>query len=149
MPFHYLIEKKHLFKNRSQKKNYKTFKLRIGTSGLFTLKSDRFELVYLRGFKKLIRKKFVRKGIRFKRYKFWLFLKPNVILSNKSVNSRMGSGVGSLVRISIKLRAYVSFVEFLNYSPRWLPKIYPITRYKYPLKFTSVYKSNVNVVIAK
>ena len=70
LPFHYLIEKKHLFKDRSQKKNYKTFRLRVGTSGLFTLKSDRFELVYLRGFKKLIRRKFVRKGIRFKRYKF-------------------------------------------------------------------------------
>lgn len=35
-------------------KTYRPYKLRFGTAGIFSLRNQRFELVYLRGFKKLL-----------------------------------------------------------------------------------------------
>jgi hypothetical protein len=47
----------------------------------------------------------------------------------------MGAGVGSLVRLSKQLKAYRSFVEFKNFSPHTLRKLYRYTRFRYPLNF--------------
>lgn len=73
--------------------------------------------------------------MRFRVCKFWIFLKPNCILSCKSTNSRMGAGVGAMVRLSIKLKSYVSFVEFKNYSSSFLRRIHQYSRFRVPLKF--------------
>lgn len=70
------------------------------------------------------------------RRKFWMFLQPNLIFSAKSVNSRMGAGVGKLVRLAIKLKSYKSFIEFKYYSPYWLKKLKTRTRFKNTLKYT-------------
>lgn len=140
MNLNQLLQKKHIFKKRRLYWAHRTYKFRIGTVGLFSLRLQRFELVYLRGFKKLIRRRHMRARIRFKRRKFWFFLKPNCILSGKSSNSRMGAGVGSLVRVSILLSAYKSFVEFKNYSGRWARRLSNACRYRYPIKFISVIK---------
>lgn len=47
----------------------------------------------------------------------------------------MGAGVGVVVRVSIILKSYKSFVEFQDYSPHWLIRVAARLRYKYPLKF--------------
>lgn len=140
MNLNYIISRKHIFKNRKEKSFKRKFKYKIGSSGLFSLKIQRFELVYLRGFKKVIKRRFARTRSSFKRRKFWLFLRPNCILSSKSVNARMGAGVGSLVRLCIWLKSYKSFLEFRNYSTRWCRKLNSIFRFRYPLKFIYVAK---------
>lgn len=136
----YIINRKHIFKNRRIKTHKRQFKFKIGKSALFSLKVQRFELVYLRGFKKIIRRRFIRVKSLFNRRKFWFFLRPNCVLSSKSVNARMGAGVGSLVRLAIWLKSYKSFVEFRNYSPAWCRKLSNTFRFRYPLKFTYVLK---------
>lgn len=135
MNLNYIVQRKHIFKNRTISYTHRKYNLHIGSSGLFSLRPQRFELVYLRGFKKIIRRRHIRVKSKFKRRKFWLFLRPNCILSGKSVNSRMGAGVGSLVRLAILLKAYKSFVEFRNYSPRWIRRLARGLRYRYPIKF--------------
>lgn len=135
MNINYLIQRDHLFKDRKLRIINRPLKLNIGTSGLFSYKIQRFEFVYLRILKKIIRRKYIKRTMRFRYCKFWLFLNPNNILSKKSTNARMGAGVGSYVRLSIKLKSYVSFVEFKNYSSLFLKKIQNITRYRLALKF--------------
>ena len=130
-----LQKKKHIFKKRIHKVNKKLKKLKIGTIGLYTLKKVRYELVYLRFLKKCIRQKFIRKKIRFFKNKFWFFLKPNYILTSKPTNSRMGAGVGSIVRVTIILNAYFNFTCLKGYSPYWALFLYKKLRYKYPFKF--------------
>ncbi len=134
------MQRKHMFKNRELSLVHRTYKLKIGNSGLFSLRNQRFELVYLRGFKKVIRRAAIRRRMRFRLCKFWLFLRPNCILSCKSVNSRMGAGVGSLVRVCKRLQSYKSFIEFKNFSPNTLRKIARYTRFKYPIFFTPFFK---------
>lgn len=140
MNLSYLLERKHIFKNRRIKSNKRKFKFKIGNSAFFSLKIQRFELVYLRGFKKIIRRRCIKIKSLFKRRKIWFFLRPNCILSSKSVNARMGAGVGSLVRICVWLKSYKSFVEFQNYSFKWCRRLNSIFRFRYPLRFVYVTK---------
>jgi hypothetical protein len=69
-----------------------------------------------------------------------LFLTPNLLLSKKSTNARMGAGVGSFVRLAILLKSYYSFVEFNRYSTIWVKKFSRVISRKYPLKFISQVK---------
>ena len=59
-----------MFKNRELSLVHRTYKLRVGNSGLFSLRNQRFELVYLRGFKKVIRRAAIRRRMRFRLCKF-------------------------------------------------------------------------------
>lgn len=135
MNLNYITKRNHIFKKRKLRVNHRKLKLRIGTVGLFSLKPQRFELIYLRGFKRLLKRKHMRGKMRFKRRKFWIFLRPNCILTSKSVNSRMGAGVGSLVRLTTMLKSYKSFLEFRYYSFFWVRHLMCWTRFKYPLKY--------------
>lgn len=135
MNLNYLTQRKHIFKKRVLRTVLRNLKLRLGQMGFFSLRPQRFELVYIRTLKKVIKRRFVKKRMKFRPNKFWLFLKPNCILSCKSVNSRMGAGTGSLVRVAIKLQSYMSFVEFRNYSPLYLRRVHEYTRYRLPLRF--------------
>lgn len=138
MNLNYIVQRQHIFKNRKNMNNHRVYKFKIGNTGIFSIRSQRFELIYLRGFKKVIRRAYIRRRMRFRPYKFWLFLRPNCILSCKSVNSRMGAGSGSLVRISKLLKSYQSFIEFKNYSPSVLRRLQLYTRFRYPLKYLVV-----------
>lgn len=135
MNLNYIRQRNHIFKKRVLNLVHRPYKLRIGEAGFFSLRPQRFELVYMRGFKRFIKRRHMRKRMLFRRRRFWFFLRPNCILSCKSLNSRMGAGVGSLVRIAINMKSYKSFVEFKYYSPQWLRKVYRRSRYRYPLKF--------------
>ena len=70
MNLNYLTQRKHLFKKRVVRTVKRLFKLRVGTVGLFTLKKEQFELLYLRTFKKIIKNRHLRGQTRFKRRKF-------------------------------------------------------------------------------
>jgi len=131
----YLTKRKHLFKKRGCDFIVRPLKLRLGESGFFSTKPQRFEFVYMRFFKKLVRRRYLKKRMRFRVCKFWIFLRPNCILSCKSTNSRMGAGVGALVRVAIRLKSYISFVEFKNYSTLYLRRVHEYSRYRVPLKF--------------
>ena len=141
MNLNYILKKKKIFKKRLFKKHFRVEKLRIGTAGLISLCKQRFELVYLRFLKKLLRRKHIRRKMFFRRRKFWLFLRPNCILSGKTTNSRMGAGVGALVRIAINLEEYKSFVEFKYYSVPYLKYLNCSLKYKYPI----TYKLHVDI----
>lgn len=138
----YLMQRKHIFKNRTQRWTKRLIKFKVGSIGLFSLKNQLFELIYLRKLKKLIRRRHIRAKMKFKRRKFWIFLKPNCLFSGKSVNSRMGAGVGSFVRVAILLKAYKSFVEFKHYSYHWTKKLPGATRFRLPLTFLVFKKNN-------
>jgi ribosomal protein L16/L10AE len=113
---------------------------RFGSNGLISIHNQRFELMYFRGFKKLIIRRCFKNYRRFKRLKYWVFLKPNFILTKKSTNSRMGGGVGSLVRLCTQLKNYYSFIEFSGYSAVWLRGFSRRVKFKYPLKFLAMVK---------
>lgn len=135
-----LQKKKHMFKKRKKNKIIKNIKIHYGNWGLYTLKNFRYELIYLRFLKKIFRQKHIRRKIFFLKKKYWFFLKPNFILSAKSTNARMGAGIGSLVRIAIKVFAYKIFITTIGFSVYWGLKIYKKLRFKYPFKFLIAYK---------
>lgn len=141
MNLNYILKKKHIFKKRRLFFYKRKYKFSMGTSALVNLKPQRFELIYMRGFKKVIRRRHIRAKMRFKKRKFWFFVRPNCILSGKSTNSRMGAGVGTLIRIATNLRPYRNLVEFRNYSPRWIQKVHRQLRFRYPIKFLAIYNS--------
>lgn len=66
----YLYQRKHMFKKRGSTLVIRPLKFRLGESAFFTLVSQRFELIYLRGFKKLIRRRHIKAKMKFKRRKF-------------------------------------------------------------------------------
>ena len=133
-----LHKRKHMFKSRKIKNYSKKKNLRYGTAGLQILKQIRYELVYLRALKKTFKQKHIRGRIIFFKAKFWIFLKPNYILSAKSTNARMGAGTGSLVRISILIKAYRIFIETRGFSPQWMSGVYNKLRYRYPFYIKAI-----------
>lgn len=135
MTLQFLQKKKHIFKKRYNKSFSIKKKIKCGSIGLEVLKSIRYELVYLRFLKKLFKQRHMRRKMNFKRSKFWVFLNLNFILTNKSTNSRMGSGIGSIVRVSVILKKWSIFLECKGYSCSWVNKTYNKLRFKYPFKY--------------
>lgn len=66
MDLNILIKKNHIFKKRIVNNFKRKFKFKMGTGGLFSLRQQRFELTYIRGFKKILRKKYLRGTSRFR-----------------------------------------------------------------------------------
>ena len=98
MNLNFIIKKTHIFKQR-KKKIFLYNKLNLNSRGLYTFNKSRFEFIYLKVIKKTIKKKILRKKPIFLKRNFWLMIKPNFLLTMKSKNSRMGSGVGKYVRV--------------------------------------------------
>lgn len=94
----YYLKKKHIFKKR-QTTSICLAKVYNSQWHLYTTRKFRFEYVYIRVLKKLLRRKFIKATTRFFKPKYWLTLSPNYILTKKSKNSRMGAGTGSFVRL--------------------------------------------------
>lgn len=115
----FLIQKKHIFKRRISKSTQfsKIYKHR---AGIYTINQIRFEFVYLRTFRKIFRKKYLKKKAHFKKFKFWIMIKPNFLLTMKSKNSRMGSGVGSYVRVASLVKPNKPIILFKKYSHQFL-----------------------------
>nr|YP_010147343.1 50S ribosomal protein L16 [Thuricola similis]QQP22154.1 50S ribosomal protein L16 [Thuricola similis] len=100
----YYLKKSHVFKKRINKnlklvwQNLKSTYFTRKYLTIISLKKQKFELVYIRIFKKFLRKTYCKTKMRFFKPKFWLKIFINALLTKKSKNARMGAGVGSFVR---------------------------------------------------
>lgn len=123
----YLIKKNHIFKNRKKNQfsyyNINFLNYKYCNSGIFFSNKTRFEFIYLKTFKKLFKKKSFKKDKLYSTHKFWLTVRPNFLLSMKSKNARMGSGVGSYVRVCYNILANKPFIFFKFYSLQLIKNI--------------------------
>lgn len=122
MNLNFLIKKNHIFKRR--KKKFMSYKyLNKKLSGIFNTNQIRFEFIYLKTFKKIFRKKFFKKKSHYKLAKFWVMIRPNFILSMKSKNSRMGSGVGMYTRVCSIIKPGKPLLLLRGYSKVFVTKV--------------------------
>lgn len=127
MNIDYYIKKKHLFKRRKSTV-YKYCLVNFSKRyEIYTMKNIRFEFVYIRVFKKLLRRRYIKGRIKLFKPRYWLFLLPNFILTQKSKNSRMGAGVGKFVRLVMLKYSFKTIIKtwrytlsFLNYFIKYL-----------------------------
>lgn len=121
MNLNFLIKKNHIFKKRIKRifvnKYYSNF-----STGIYNINQIRFEFVYLKIFKKIFRKKYLKKRPLHLLTKFWMMIKPNFILSMKSKNSRMGSGVGIYTRVSSIVKPGKPIILLKGYSLKFVKK---------------------------
>lgn len=110
------------FKNRSFK-TPKQWVFVYGTVAITAIQQVRIEGVYVKKLR-LKLKKFVKKKKKQHRPKksrpsAWVRYNPNIFLTQKSKNARMGSGKGKLVRRASLTRACSPMVEFRYFKPAW------------------------------
>lgn len=139
MNLNFLIKKNHIFKRRKKKLfSYKFFNKKL--SGIFTKNQIRFEFIYLKVFKKIFRKKFFKKKSHYKLSKFWVMIRPNFILSMKSKNSRMGSGVGMYVRVCSILKPGKPIILLKGYSKLFVSNVIKYIKLKLNLNTYFLHK---------
>lgn len=122
MNLNFLIQKKHIFKKRIHK-NFSPNIREYLHKGLFTVNQMRFEFVHLRVIKKIFRKKYYKRDKFLNKVKYWVMVRPNFLLTMKSKNSRMGSGVGAYVRVCFNLLPNKPIIFFKNYSYFFILKV--------------------------
>ncbi len=123
MNLDYFIKKNHIFKNRKVTKikiNIKNYKY---LPGLYACSKLKFELIYLRVIKKIFRRKYTKHLMRFFKPKFWIFIKPNFLLTMKSKNSRMGAGVGMFIRLTAFVYPNKPIVQTWHYSSFFISQV--------------------------
>jgi hypothetical protein len=133
----FLIKKKHIFKKRYHMP-YKYILNNTITNGIYSRNRTKFELINLKVFKKIFSFKKKKKNL-YKKKKYWMMIKPNFLLTMKSKNSRMGSGVGVYVRV-------VSLIK--PNKPLILLKKYSIFFVRLVIKYLKL-KLNINTYIIK
>lgn len=131
----FYIKKKHLFKRRDFPSLKFSEKLMGLYNYLYTVKRFRLEFVYIRLFKKLFRRRFIKAKIRFFKPKYWLLFLPNFILTQKSKNARMGAGIGKFVRLTSIVRPGKAFIKTWYYSYSYLHHMTNYIQLKIPNKF--------------
>ena len=135
MNLDYYIKRKHIFKKR-QNYNIVIKPLNISNySCIYTAKFFKIEFVYIRLFKKLFRRKFIKATTRFFKPIFWLKLIPNYLLTQKSKNSRMGAGVGKFVRLVNYTKPGKSIIKTWHYTDYYLKSTIKYMHYKINNKF--------------
>jgi len=112
----FLIKKKHIFKRR----RYKTYIHNITndiTNGIYSRNQFKFEFVYLKTFKRFFKRKKRKKRKKiYTKTKYWMMVKPNFLLTMKSKNARMGSGVGVYVRVVTIIKPNKPLILLKRYS---------------------------------
>lgn len=121
MNLNFLIKKNHIFKRRI-KKIFKYHTYGNFSTGIYNVNQLRFEFIYLKVFKKIFRKKIFKRKTKYRYARFWMMIKPNFILSMKSKNSRMGSGVGLYTRVCSIVKPGKPIVLMRNYSKTFITK---------------------------
>jgi ribosomal protein L16/L10AE len=138
----FLIKKNHIFKKRKKKiftgKYYGNF-----STGIYNISQIRFEFIYLKIFKKIFRKKYLKKKPIHSIARFWIMVKPNFILSMKSKNSRMGSGVGIYTRVCSIIKPGKPIILLKNYSKLFVCKTIQYLKLKLNIN-TSLLVKNIN-----
>ena len=102
---------------------------------MYSAKRFRLEFVYIRLFKKLFRRRFIKAKTRFFKPKYWLLFLPNFILTQKSKNARMGAGVGKFVRLTSIVSPGKAFLKTWYYNYTFLKSVSNYIEYKIPNKF--------------
>jgi ribosomal protein L16/L10AE len=115
----FLIKKNHIFKKR-KKKIFNNVYYGNFSTGLYNINKLRFEFIYLKVFKKIFRKKYLKKRPLYSLAHFWMMVKPNFILSMKSKNSRMGSGVGLYTRVCSIIKPGKPIILLTGYSKKFI-----------------------------
>ena len=135
MNLDFYIKKKHIFKNR--KKPLPKFFLFNSKHFLHVYSPQKFKLdfVMMRLFKKVLRRKFIKAKTRFFKPKYWVLMKPNYLLTQKSKNSRMGAGVGKLVRLTNIVNPGKTIFKTWHYTIRYIRAIVSYLLYKIPVPF--------------
>jgi len=113
----YYLKRLHLFKQRYASPVICSIKTLNLHTIFISVKKQRFNFVYVRTVRKLLRRKYCKAKMRFFRPRLWIFLNINCILSCKSKNARMGAGVGKLVRLVTILYPQTIFLS-INYGVR-------------------------------
>lgn len=131
MKLAYLLEKKHLFKQRQKSVLQRAQSPLIGEFSVTFLNRFRFEITYLRSVHRVLRRGFVRRKYLFRRIYYWVLAVPNHILSAHSKNIRMGGGVGLALRICIAIKPGQRFIETRGFSPLWLRRVVSVWRYSW------------------
>lgn len=129
------MQQKHLFKRRSLPKfnlkdeRFARFKY------IYTIKKFRIEFVYIRLFKKLLRRRFIKAKTRFFKPKYWVLFLPNYTLTQKSKNARMGAGVGKFIRLTSIIKPGKAIIKTWYYNISFLKQLTNYLTYKIPNKF--------------
>lgn len=134
MNLDFFIKKKHIFKNRKKPlPKVNTFKTKIILQA-YCPKKFRIDFVIIRLLKKLLRRKFIKAKTRFFKPKYWIFIKPNYLLTQKSKNSRMGAGVGKLIRLTSIINPGKTLFKTWYYTIKYLRSILTSMLYKVPVQ---------------
>lgn len=135
MNLDFYIKKKHLFKKRT----FSEVKILNPQHNLinyiYSTKKFRLEFVYIRLFKKFLRRRFIKAKTRFFKPKYWILFLPNFILTQKSKNARMGAGVGKFVRLTSLVKPGKAFLKTWFYTFSFLKETVKRFRYKIPNRF--------------
>lgn len=99
------------FNKRSKISTNNHLQLKFSCS-LLTKKQFFFEYIYIKLLKIIFKSLLKYKFSIFKKLPFFFFLKPNLPISNKSKNSRMGKGVGKLLTWVFMIRANAFILSF-------------------------------------
>ena len=131
----FYIKKKHLFKQRGFSKIYIISKVNAIYNYIYSTKRFRIDFVYIRLFKKIFRRRFIKAKTRFFKPKYWIMFLPNFILTQKSKNARMGAGVGKFVRLASIINPGKSIIKTWYYDHYYLRCIINYLKYKIPNNF--------------
>lgn len=151
MNLNFFIKKNHIFKKRKFKNLFKiNFKNYHYCKGLYNAIRYKIELVYLRYFRKIFKKRKIRKKSLFFRPKYWQIIKPNFIFTKKSKNARMGAGVGKFIRICFFTRRGKPLVLTKFFSNIYLKKAKNYLYFKFNIKVffkTKKYNKFVFIIV--
>lgn len=135
MNLDYYMQQKHLMKNRHLPE-ITLCKMKLGKfKYVYTLRKIRIDFVYIRLFKKLFRRRFIKAKTRFFKPKYWVLFLPNYTLTQKSKNARMGAGVGKFVRLTSIVKPGKSIIKTWYYNFTFLRQVCKYLTYKIPNKF--------------
>lgn len=149
MNLDFYIKKKHIFKNRTATKFTFCNHHRQVTQFIYSVKQCRVDLVSIRLFKKLLRRKFIRAKTRFFKPKYWIIMMPNFLLTQKSKNSRMGAGVGKFVRLTSIVSSGKSLIKTWYYTYHYMRCIVNYLQYKIPHRFLLKNVTNKKIILPK
>lgn len=135
MNLDFYIKKKHLFKQRTASGLKILNNKWLSHKFIYSVKKFRLEFVYIRLFKKIFRRRFVKAKTRFFKPKYWVLFMPNFILTQKSKNARMGAGVGKFVRLTSIVKPGKAFIKTWKYNYSFLKSVCNYIHYKIPNKF--------------
>lgn len=141
MNLNFLVKKNHIFKKRIKRYFTNHYYANFST-GIYNLQQIRFEFIYLKVFKKIFRKKYLKKKPLYSITKFWMMIKPNFILSMKSKNSRMGSGVGIYTRICSIVKPGKPIILLTGYSMKFVSKAIHYLKLKLNLNTSLIVKKS-------